>query len=684
MVLCTFPILMMFSAQGQDNNKLTKSDSTKVLNLNAVEITGQKVLLTGKTEISPELSASPASVTLLGSDYVAKQPVLSYGDLVRPLAGVAVANFQNGGVGYGIEMRGYVTTEHAKDIYFNIDGVPQNQGSSIQANGYVDLNMLIPESIRKIEVVRGPNSPFYGDHDLGGSIVFETENKLPSSVQVTGGTYGYLRGLGVLGFGKNDASGYIMLEGKRSDGYRENTQQKGLNGFAKYAFPLFNGVASLRAQAFTADYNAPGYISRADIDNGKISRNSYINNTDHSNTRQQNVVLNYKGADTSSYFAATLFAQHHDFIRVRTGVIGGSQREERDNRTWYGGDFHHTTVTALGDMPFLYTIGIGLRSDDIANTRFKTVQGEIVNQNQDKQIQTNTPSVYLQTQLKLTNRLKLTLGARYDQLFYNLQTGVSDTDTANLKISPSTSVFSPKVGVAYELTHGVSVFANASQGFKAPSANDDLPFNQTLTISKVTSYEIGISGDNDNGRLHGLISAYFTKQTGEVATDPLGNLTNYGDTRRNGIEAEGRVALDNAGGLALFGNISFVDTKVLNGDAGSIYVINTPQYTGLLGLDYNFGTTASSENYVVASVYDQLIGIKNLKTDGSITSPAFQRLGAKLTYKRSSFSNFSFFIEGTYYPGTASLDEVSFLSRGIIVTSPQAQATFDAGFKFAF
>lgn len=69
-------------------------------------------------------------------------------------------------------MRGYVGTEHAKDIAFNIDGVPQNQGSDIQANGYVDLFMLIPETISRIEVVRGPNSPFYGDHDLGGSVRF--------------------------------------------------------------------------------------------------------------------------------------------------------------------------------------------------------------------------------------------------------------------------------------------------------------------------------------------------------------------------------------------------------------------------------------------------------------------------------------------------------------------------------
>lgn len=131
-----------------------------------------KIKLTSKITVSSEASASPASVTLVGRDYIAKQAINSYGDLLRPLAGVNVSNFQLGGVGYGIQIRGYTVTEHARDVLFLIDGVPQNQSSSIQTNGYVDLNPLIPENIRRLEVVRGPFSPFYGDHALGGVISF--------------------------------------------------------------------------------------------------------------------------------------------------------------------------------------------------------------------------------------------------------------------------------------------------------------------------------------------------------------------------------------------------------------------------------------------------------------------------------------------------------------------------------
>lgn len=194
--------LIFFLTLTQAQNKPTNAstDSIRTTRLQDVEVTS-KAALTSKTVLSTEATGSPASVSLVGRDYIAKQSVLSYGDLLRPLAGINVANYQLGGVGYGIEMRGYTTTEHARDVAFFIDGVPQNQGSSIQTNGYTDLNPLIPENIRRIEVIRGPFSPFYGDHALGGAISFETEDKQPSSITLSAGTFGTVRGLGTFGFG---------------------------------------------------------------------------------------------------------------------------------------------------------------------------------------------------------------------------------------------------------------------------------------------------------------------------------------------------------------------------------------------------------------------------------------------------------------------------------------------------
>ena len=163
-------------------------------------------LSTTKTTVAAEATASPAAVALVGRDYLARQAVSTCGARWRPLAGVYVSSFQLGGVGYGIQMRGYQATAHARDIAFCIDGMPQNKGSCIQQNGYTDLNALIPETTRRIEVVRGPFSALSGDHALGGTIRFETEDRLPTSPTVEGAAAARCAGWASWGWGGPAAS----------------------------------------------------------------------------------------------------------------------------------------------------------------------------------------------------------------------------------------------------------------------------------------------------------------------------------------------------------------------------------------------------------------------------------------------------------------------------------------------
>jgi outer membrane receptor protein involved in Fe transport len=678
-VIFPLSILVLLAAQMAEAQKI---DTTKTQKLKEVNVTGRSKA-TGRNVVSPDLTASPAAVTIAGRDYVSKQAVISYGDLLRPLTGINVTNYQLGGVGYGIEMRGYTTTEHARDIFFSVDGVPQNQGSSIQTNGYVDLNMLIPENIRRIEVVRGPFSPLYGDHALGGSIAFETENKQTSSLVFSGGIYGYLRGLGTYGFGKGDQSGYVSFEGARSDGYRQNGEEKHLNLFAKYALPVFSGIAAIRLQAYGSNFNTPGYISRADIDNGTISPTAFVSRTDGGTSRQQNLVFNYHDRDSARFNNIALYVQHHDFKRIRTNVVDGPQRQDRDNRTWFGGDFHRTVQSRLAGLQVLYVGGLSFRGDDISDARFNAVNGQLTTQSQDRQINTYATSVYGQAQVKLATALKLTLGGRYDYLFNHIVTGQAETVLGPLNIKPKTGLFSPKAGLAYQISREINIFSNISQGFRAPSAYDEYPYNRNLSVSKVTSYEIGIGGDDLNGRLHAHVTGYISRQTDEIGTDPLGNLTNFGRTRRNGIEAEAKAFVTASGSLAVFANFSEVQARAI-GTPDITYITNTPKSTGLIGLDYDFGAAHNANNRFQFSCYDQLIGHKYLNTSGSIQSAAFQRLSGKLTYGRRYWNGFSIFLESSVYPGKGALTEVSFLLGNNIVTAPQAKLTVDAGIKIPF
>ncbi|MDJ0364134.1 TonB-dependent receptor [Hymenobacter sp. H14-R3] len=675
-------VLLPGFALAQTSGQRPPADSTKTQRLGTVEVRGETVS-TSKMTVSAEATASPAAVTLVGRAYIARQAVTSYGDLLRPLAGVSVSNFQLGGVAYGIQMRGYVATEHARDIAFFIDGVPQNQGSNLQANGYADLNPLIPEIIRRIEVVRGPFSAFSGDHALGGTISFDTEDRLPTSLTLEGGTYGTARALGIVGLGKpgSKVAAYVVLDAAHGDGYRDNGRDNHLNGLAKVTAALPHGTATLRVQAYGDNSGSASYLSRAAVEAGTLSRRAAVDLTDGNQTRQQNAVFNYKGNNPNSYFSTTLYVLHHNFPRFRNG--GGGQRVDRDERTYGGGDVRYTRITTLGGAPTLLAAGVSYRADAASDSRFPTVGRVRGPQTRQRDLTLNTPSAYAQVQYQPLVRLKLTAAARYDRLYYDVRVGSFDVaSVANTTTTTNVGAFNPKVGAAFSITPVVSLFANYARGFKGIDGYGDLPGNASLGLSRLNSYEAGFSADDATGRLHGLLTAYHSEQTGEVQVDPLGNLTNFGHTRRQGVEVEGRYRLaETSAGPTVFGNYSYVQPKLLNEAPDDGYVTNTPRYLATVGLDLPLLARSAGVSRLALSLYDQLIGPKYLDQAGTMQTSAYQRLAGKLLYTRTSWAGFRLYVQGTFYPGTGALDEMTFLSGGSLLTAPQPKGTFTAGLK---
>lgn len=76
----------------------------------------------GRGALSPVVSALPANTTTLDGQTIRRLPIFSYGDIFRPLGGFDVSNYGQGGVGYGIALRGFSDGDHGKDIAYFIDG----------------------------------------------------------------------------------------------------------------------------------------------------------------------------------------------------------------------------------------------------------------------------------------------------------------------------------------------------------------------------------------------------------------------------------------------------------------------------------------------------------------------------------------------------------------------------------
>lgn len=101
----------------------------------------------------------PASVTVVEGEEVERVPYKKGIDILRTVPNLLVTDYNQGGVPGEFVLRGFAGG-HGNVAAVFVDGAPLNESNS-HADGIADFNVLIPEAIERIEVIRGPFSPLY-------------------------------------------------------------------------------------------------------------------------------------------------------------------------------------------------------------------------------------------------------------------------------------------------------------------------------------------------------------------------------------------------------------------------------------------------------------------------------------------------------------------------------------------
>ncbi len=489
-----------------------------------------------KTRLSPSVSALPANTTVIDAAQIARLPVQNYVDVFRPLAGVDVSNFGQGGVGNGIALRGFDISEHARNIAFYIDGVPINEVSSIHIPNYVDLNPLIPETVRTVGVVRGPFSVEAGDGALGGAVFIETKRADPfNTVSVSGGSFDTVRGLATFSQAGPGLQPFLAYEGYNSGGYRQNADLGRFNAFNKVTIPLDLGSSlSVRVQTYATTFGEPGYIARDLVRAGFLSPRTAFNPTDGGSKTAQNVVANYVNGAPDDELSAVFYASHDVFGRFSD--FGGGQSGQVEERETVGGRLRKVWTTSLFDiLPTQVLVGGAWRTDRIDVVTGPSLARSLTGRTLDLGILQTDLSAYAQVQVQPAPWLKLTGGARFDQFVFDVNNRLDPT--ASPKVSPN--VVSPKGGAALAPFEWLELFANYGQGFRSPSATGELTSNPRLTPQTIDSTEGGGRLILDRASLTGTV--FFTDIANEIfQAAPDLPVQNLGRSRRDGFEIEAR------------------------------------------------------------------------------------------------------------------------------------------------
>lgn len=665
-------------------------------------------------KITEDAAAAPAHVTVVNKKELDRITFNTYGDIYRNRVGFNVVEYNQGLVAYGISVRGF-DEGHGRNLAVYLDGMPLNITGSQHTNGFADQSQVIPELLNRVEITRGPFSVLAGNHAVGGSVQLHTDSALRSSFKYQVDHFGRSRILPIGSFKLGPGHLLAALDITKGHGYTDQSNAERVNFFSRYAIPLGDGEASVRIQSYAADAESPGYIDKARILSGEISKHSKLNHGIGDAKTQQNVVLNYRSNDLegttgwgSGWFASAYY--NRDIRRRWTNFdlslppnSNETLNQERDLLHQVGFDIRKTTSFNVGTMPSQIVSGFQLNSEEIHGSRRLTdshrngiLQDDLLFPDVTgvkRRAYTNTQAFYTNLQLLPVSRLKLMAGFRYDWMHFRTKLNEADNIFAQAvenglptEIRRSANQVSPKLGAvlsAYEdERHRVEFYGNIARGLKSPYTFSDfysnvsnvVPGIPNLAISSLWSFEYGLKAGATDGSYNFRIGFWNTKQDLESSRNAAGFVQSFQKTNRDGFDVEGDLNI--LPSTRIFANYSQVKARINNPvDPNQVFVPLVPENMVTFGAESVF-TVAG--NPLTLTLADNYIGQMAISTDNALHTKSYHRYTLRAAYQLPK-SWYSAVISANLIGYTRQFEEVAFDFGGGVVgasPSPRVKATF--------
>lgn len=532
---------------------------------------------------APEKRDEPASTVKIRPAAILQTPATDPYDLLRQLGGIDVHQ-QGQGPGFASDaaVRGF-SSDHSADIALWVDGVPNNEPINGHAEGYNDWNLLFPEAISGIDILKGPTNATYGNFAFSGVVNVQTlERTSTTSLWLDPGSYGRLDGGLLTGYDHGTDGAVFGLRGVHEDGWRPNSGYNVGQAHARIVQALSpQTTLDAGAEYYSTHWRSPGFLSDSAFDAGLFR--SVANPTDggSKDRAQERVSLRVLGG-SSLLWRTTGYAtqgRFHWFLTTPPeGSVGegsGGQTEEADRRYGFG------LVSALTWYLPRAEITVGTE-EGYAHSEFSN--WFTTNRVQDSvqvlaTAHQSNASLFLQSTEDLGYHFRLNVGGRLD-----LQDNQSTPDGGPSR-SHRKAIFSPKVGLLYHLPVAADLYANVSRGFRQ---TDGVIEDPTLPFITVWDYEAGVKWDTRG--LSGSVAFFRMDVSDEQSFNPI-LLTSVsgGKSRRQGVEADFTIEVSPV--VRLTGDWTVTDAKyqqliteasdTLNGAR----VFNTAKYTGVTALE---------------------------------------------------------------------------------------------------
>ena len=515
-----------------------------------------KITVTGTKSERPA-ETFPGSIDVMNFEEINSKNTSDTIDILDDFTGVSFENIYSSKSGYKgnynagkINIRGV----DGNRVLMMIDGVRLPE-SYIYGDYYVlgRAKYINFDTIKAVEVFKGPASSLYGSDALGGLIYFRSlepgdflDDDKDYSVNIPfsydSSNDGYKGSIKVASKLSENLSSLFIYTREDSSEYKVKTDSKYLDDFTNKGNNLFANL-ELKIND-NSKVNLIGDFVYRDGEStmapGNLGVLSYTSHTTNSKTESSrvNVVYNYEDKENSNFFdkaKVSLFSQYQriddNYDRIYMAYNPQTKKFSAANKdqdyylknTSYGGEIQLNSTSNFANKDHKLTYGIDYSNFDTLRlqTTIDNLAGstEVAKYNPDTI--TQRLGIYIQDEFSSGN-FDFIAGIRYDNYDLDASSDSIYQDSGNgvqIAADHSSDAFSPSLVASYNLSPELSTYVKYAKGFRSPSFQNinssrnpgyyTTLSNPDLKAEKSDTYEVGLKRNTKKQNL--AANVFFSK-----------------------------------------------------------------------------------------------------------------------------------------------------------------------------
>ena len=456
------------------------------------------------TEQIEEVIVWGRSLQLLGTSDSASQGIVGYSDFsTRPLSRVAelvevvpgMIATQHSGPGKANQyfLRG-INLDHGSDFSTYFDGMPVNFRTHAHAQGYMDLNFIIPEIIERVEFQKGPYFADTGDFSLAGSNSMKTYDALEKSfTEITLGLKDEFRLVTANSYQLEEGTLLAAFEHHQSNGHFDLDQDvRKYNGLLKYTGTIANIPSRITFSAYDSQWISTNQVPQRAVDSGQISRFGFIDPDLGGESHRYSLSGNFEinGWDLNLYASSYYMSLINNPTYFLNNPADGDEFEQEDERRLFGGSLRKSSESEIFGLPATQTVGVDVRYDDVNELNlFNTISQRRVSSIREDEAEEFSTGVFAESQISLTDKLRATVGVRVD--FYSFEV---DALRAANSGSDQDSLWQPNMGLAYRANQNLEFYLNYGHGFHSNDVRAAVNTIDPVTLAPSETQDVLVEG----------------------------------------------------------------------------------------------------------------------------------------------------------------------------------------------